>query len=339
MELAADILLRPSFPNDELARYKDRTRAALIQQRANPNFVAGEVFAGAVYGMHPAARRSPTAAALDAVTRDELVEFHRVRYVPDQALLAIAGDITMAEARTIISTRLGDWRKSGTAVPVAQQPAPLAGPKIYFVARPNSVQTSLVVGTQSIQRDDPDYVPLQVMNRIVGGGPTGRLFIHLREEKGYTYGAASALTALRHRGDWQAATNVRTEVTDPALRDLLAELVQIRDQPVSDQELADAKRAMVATFALSLESPATLLGYHTTRWRFGLSADYWDRYAEKVNAVSKVDVQSIARKYLAADRIQIVAVGDPTKVAEPLRRLGAVQMLDTDGKAVADAGR
>ncbi len=337
MDLAADVLLHPAFAAQEVARYKDRTRAALVQQRANPNFVAAEVFARAIYGVHPAARRSPAIASLDAVTRDEIVAFHRTHYVPDHAAIAIAGDITMAEARRLVTARLGGWQKAGTAAATSQQPETLNGPKIYFVARPNSVQTSLIVGAQGIERGDSDYIPLQVMNRVLGAGPTGRLFIHLREEKGYTYGAYSAVTALRHRGDWQAATNVRTEVTEPALRDLLADIVLMRDQALTDQELADAKREMIASFALSLESPATLIGYYITNWRYNLPADYWDRYADRVNTVTKADVQAIARRYLAAERLQIVAVGDPTRVAEPLKRLGTVETFDTDGKPVAEA--
>jgi len=173
---------------------------------------------------------------------------------------------------------------------------------------------------------------LQVMNRVIGGGPTGRLFIHLREEKGYTYGAGSALNAAMFRGDWSASTSVRTEVTEPALNDLLAEIGQLRDQPVSDQELADARRAMVASFALSLESPAQLLNYHVTRWRYKLPADYWDKYPDRISAVTKAQIQAAARKYLLAERMQIVAVGDPAKVADTLKKLGEVETYDAEGK-------
>jgi predicted Zn-dependent peptidase len=172
------------------------------------------------------------------------------------------------------------------------------------------------------------------MNKVLGGGPTGRLFIHLREEKGYTYGVGSSVNAPMHRGEWAASTSVRTEVTDPALHDLLAEIALMRDQPVSDQELADAKRAMIASFALSLENPAQLLNYYVTRWRYRLPADYWDRYAERIGAIGKEQAQTIARKYLAADRLQIVAVGDPAKVADTLKKFGTVETYDADGKRV-----
>src|SRR5205823_14628335 len=158
-------------------------------------------------------------------------------------------DISLAQAKVMAESRLGAWKRSvpaavGSPAPVVgpiPDPEPITGSKIYFVARPSSVQTNLIVGTQAIKRTNPDYDVLQVMNKVIGGGPTGRLFIHLREEKGYTYGAGSSLSAPLHRGDWSASTSVRTEVTEPALHDLLGEIARLRDQPVSSDELTDAK--------------------------------------------------------------------------------------------------
>ncbi|PYR20187.1 MAG: hypothetical protein DMF94_12830 [Acidobacteria bacterium] len=335
LDIAADVLLHPSFPEEELARYQQRTRAQLTQQRANPGFLAAELFNRVIYGTHPASRISPTVAALDAATRGALAAFHRTRYVPDHAGMAVAGDISPADARKLVEAKLGGWPKSGAAAPAVSDPAELTAPKISFIARPNSVQTNLIVGTQAISRIHPDYDVLQVMNKVIGGGPTGRLFIHLREEKGYTYGAGSGLSAPIFRGDWSASTSVRSEVTEPALRDLLAEIAQLRDQLVSDQELADAKRSMIASFALSLESPAQLLNYHVTRWRYKLPADYWDRYPDRVSGVTRQQVQAAARTYLDARRMQIVAVGDPARVGDTLKKLGTVETFDAEGKRIS----
>ena len=333
LDLAADVILHPSFPEDELARFKQRTRATLIQQRGNPGFLAAEMFSKAVYGSHPAARISPTLAAVDRLTREDLMQFHRTHYLPDRAVLALAGDVSMLQARFVTESKLGRWAKPSVAtIAPLPEPAPVDSAKIYFIARPSSVQTNLIVGTPAIERTSPDYDVLSVMNKIVGGGPTGRLFLHLREEKGYTYGASSALDARAHRGDWSASTNVRTEVTEPALRDLLEEIRQIREIPVSDEELADAKRSMVASFALSLESPAQLLNLSLTQWRYKLPANYWDRYAERVMAVTKEQVQAAARKYLAQDRMQVVVVGDPARALDPLKKLGPVETYDENGQ-------
>jgi len=338
LDLAVDVLLHPTFPEEELARYKQRTRGMLAQQRGNPGFLAAEMFSRAVYGAHPASRMGVTASALDRITRDDLVQFHRTHYIPDGALLAIAGDVSMFQARMALEGKLAGWKNPSTVVKTTvSDPPPIAGPKVYFVARPNSVQTSLIVGTQGVERTNADYDALVVMNKIIGGGPTGRLFIHLREEKGYTYGASSGLSTPPYRGEWQAATNVRTEVTEPALTDLLDEIRQLRDEPVADQELSDAKRSLIAQYALELESPAQLLGLSINRWRYKLPADYYDRYAERISAVTKEQVQAMARKYLAPERLQVVAVGDPEKVAEPLKKLGPVDTYDTDGRRLGGA--
>ena len=334
LALMADVLMNPSFPQAEIDRYKTRTRANLMQQRSQPGFLAQERFSRVVYGDHPAGRISPTPAALDALTRDALVEFHKSHYVPDRAVLAVSGDVTLAQTKEKAEAAFGSWKKSGAAIPDTADAAAITGPSIALVVRPNSVQTTLLVGTQSIQRNDPDYEALTVANRTIGG-PFGRLFEHLREQKGYTYGANSSFSATRYRGSWIASTDVRTEVTDPALTDLMDEIRQMRETPVPDKELADMKRAIVAGFARSLESPAALLNNYIESHIYKLPADYWDTYPTRIEAVTVADVQRVAKKYWSPERLQIVAVGDQAKVEPALKKLGAVQVFDADGKPIS----
>jgi predicted Zn-dependent peptidase len=173
------------------------------------------------------------------------------------------------------------------------------------------------------------------MNAVIGGGPTGRLFVHLREQKGYTYGAYSSLSALQYRGTWLATTDVRSDVTEPALKDLMAEVARMRDESIPQKEFEDRKRGMVASFALSLESPTAVLNNHVTRWLYGLPGDYWDRYPERVMAVTQAQVQAAAKKYLDPSRLQIVAVGDPAKVGL-FKPYGTVEVFDTNGKRISN---
>ena len=334
LDLMTDVLLNPTFPEQEFARYKTQTRAQLIQQRSNPGFLAQERFSIVMAGDHPDGRVAPKPEVLDKTTREHLVTFHRERYVPDYAVIAIAGDLSMADAMKKIQARLGGWKKAGIAEPKVSDPMTLKKSGIFLVERPNSVQTSLVVGVQAINRTDPDYFALSVLNKVIGGGPTGRLFRHLREEKGYTYGAGSNIDAPRFRGVWLASTNVRTEVTEPALTDLLGELRQAREVPIPAKEFADAKRSMIAAFALTLESPQALLNNAITRYRFDLPADYWDRYPERINAITAAEAQAMARKYLDPSRLQIVAVGNPEGVGRALRKLGPVEVYDAEGRPV-----
>jgi predicted Zn-dependent peptidase len=251
-------------------------------------------------------------------------------------VIAFAGDITLADARKLVETKLGAWKKAGTPKPTVQNPPPLAPPKVFLVARPASVQTNLIVGTQSLTRTDADYVPLTVANRVLGGA-MGRLFRHLREEKGYTYGVGSGFSATTHTGSWQASTAVRTDVTDPALTDLLGDIAAMRDVPVPADELMDAKRAIVAGFALSLQTPEQVLNYYMDSWTYGLPKDYWDTYPALIMAVPPEQVQAVAKKYWDASRLNIVAVGDATKIKEALARKGRLEVYDTEGKAISSA--
>jgi zinc protease len=333
MDLTADVLLNPTFPADEWERLRTRTKAGLQQQRTQPQFLAAETFNRVVFGDHPAGRLTTTAAMLDAMTPEAMAEFHRTRYVPDHAAIAFAGDISLAEARKIVETKLGAWKKAGTRRPAVIDPPSTEVAKAYLIARPASVQTTLTVGTQSMVRTDPDYVPLTVANRVLGG-VMGRLFRHLREEKGYTYGIGSGFSATTYRGSWQASTSVRTEVTEPALTDLLAEIAELRDTPIPEKELGDAKRAVVASFALSLENPSQVLGYYVDNWLYRLPADYWDTYPARIEAVTAAQAQAVAKKYLDPTRLQIVAVGDATKVTDILKKKGQLEVYDADGKPV-----
>ena len=195
------------------------------------------------------------------------------------------------------------------------------------------MQTTLLIGTQSIERTSPDYEALTVANRILGG-PEARLFEHLREQKGYTYGAGSSFSSSRIVGSWIASTDVRTEVTDQALPDLIDEIRQMRDVPVTDKELSDQKRSIVAGFARTLESTNALLGNYIDSYIYKLPADYWDKYPDRIQAVTVADVQRVAKKYWAPDRLQIVAVGDRAKVEPTLTKLGTIHIFDAEGNEI-----
>ncbi len=332
LALATDILLNPSFPQEELARYKMRQRATAVQIRSNPSFLATERYARAIYGDHPGSLIFPGVEAIDKVTRDAIVKFHHDHYVPNQSIVAIVGDITFAEAKKKIESALGAWKKAELKLPRVQDPAPLKGSNVYLVDRPNSVQTSLIIATQAINRTSPDYDVLSMLNTIIGSGPTGRLFLNLREEKGWTYGAYSSLDAPRYRGAWLAQTEIRGDVTEAAVSEIMNEIKRTRIELVSDKEFQEKKRSLVASFALSLETPGTILNNYITSRRYGFPADYWDRYPERIMAVTKAQVQRAANKYLDPARLQVIAVGDATKIGEGLKKFGHLETYDTDGK-------
>jgi zinc protease len=330
--LAVDVLLNPSFLREELEKLKRRQRAQLRQQRSAPSFLVNERFNRAVYRDHPAAIVSPTSESLDALTQEALVQWHRERYAPQNALLAIAGDVRAQELIPRLEKWFAGWPKNDVKRVWPSNPVAAPSRKAYLVHRPNSVQTTVALGNIAIERRSPDYVPMVIMNHILGGGSSGRLFLNLREEKGYTYGVYSNFSALRYPGPWRAGGNMRTEVTAGALVEFFKEIGRIRDQTVPPEELEDSKRAIAARFALSLEQPTTILGLAVSRVQFRLPNDYWDTYPDQIMAVTAEDVQRVARKYLDPDAMQIVAVGDGLKIRSVLEPYGPVEVYDSTGK-------
>ena len=261
-------------------------------------------------------------------------KWHDERYVPQDAILGIAGDVTPAQIMPKLRSFLGGWKKTDLKAPSVPATAPAAERHVAIVNRAGSVQTNLMMGNIAIDRRNPDYVALMVMNQVLGGGSSARLFNNLREDKGYTYGAYSSLSAGEYAGPWEATSEVRTDVTEGAMREFFNEFNRIRDEKVPAAELEEKKRAVVARFALQLESPQSVLNFAITRKVYGLSDDYWDTYPAKISAVTADDVERVAKKYLNLDNIQIVAVGDAAKIKPVLEKYGNVTVYDVDGKVM-----
>jgi zinc protease len=334
--LTNDILLNPTFPADELNRIKQRMKTQLRQQRANPNFLSSEAFNKAVYGSHPASVVSSTPETIDSITPEMLAKWHKDRYAPQNAILGITGDVKAAEIVPKLEKWLAAWKKTGLKEELPPNPKPAASKRVFLVNRPNSVQTTVALGNIAIDRRDSDYIPLTVMNHVLGGGPAARLFLNLREEKGYTYGVYSNFTALKYPGPWRAGADVRTEVTGGAMTEFYREFQRIRDEKVPGSELDEAKRALVASFALSLESPPELLGYAIVQKIYGFPPDYWDTYPAKIMTVTADDIQRVARKYVNPDNLQVIAVGDVGKIKPVFEKYGPIEVFDGDGKKIGN---
>lgn len=335
--IALDVLLHPSFPAAALTQFKERTKVQWRQQRATPRFLARERFHHAAYGAHPTAVVAPTLEAIETLTPARLKQWHRERYGPQGAVLAIAGDVHAAQFVARLEAWCADW--SGPPSPPAMliPPRPTSTRTVSLVDRPHSMQTTLTLGNIAIDCRSNDFVPMAVMNHLLGGGPAAKLFLNLRATHGYTYGVSSNYTAVEYPGPWQISTDVRTEVTAGALTELFNAIRRIREVMVSEAELAEGKRAMIATFALALEQPACLLELALTRKRYALPRDYWDAYLARVAAVTADDIQHAARTYLQSDALHLGAVGDGRTITPILEKYGAVGVYDREGKRIPSA--
>jgi len=338
LDIFGDVVRNPTFPQTEVDKYKTRTLALLQFQRSSPQFLAQEQFNRAIYGDHPAALISPPAESIKKLTSKDLADFHSTYFRPNNAMLAIVGDVTLKEIMPKIEKTFGDWQKADVPVVTIPQAPSQSASRIVLIDRPGSVQTVLQLGNLGIERTSPDYFSVLLADRILGGGPSGRLFLNLREDKGYTYGAYSGFGGSKYRGTWTSSSEVRTDVTEGAMKEFMYELKRLRDEKVSQQELDNAKRAIVGSFALSLEQPQSLLQNIITQKIYNLPANYWDNYPQQVAVVTAEDVQRVAQKYIDLEHLQVVAVGDATKARDVLAKYGKVDVLDADGKPVGPGG-
>lgn len=337
LDLYAEIILTPKYPTEEVDRYKSRVIDSMPQLRGNPGFLAQERLLQAIYQSHPASLATATADAIRKITAADLMKFHDANYVPNNATLYIAGDVTLKDMMPKLEKIFGDWKPGTVKQPTLPAVPAQAGTRIHLINRPGSVQTVFQIGSLSLERTSPDYVAVQVMNRILGVGPPSRLFLNIREDKGYTYSVGSNVTANRYPGLFTAQSPVRTDVTEGTIREFMGEFKRIRDEKVTPVELENAKRAIVGQFALQLENPAGRLNNIITQKIYGLPANYWDTYPQKVNAITAEDVQRVAQKYVDINHMQIVAVGDASKTRDVLAKFGSVQEYDGDGKPMKTA--
>jgi len=325
LAIMTDVLLHPSFPADELEKWKTRQRSALEQARTSPGTLSNEQLMKVLYPGDARRFTLITAESLDKIKREDLVEHYRKYFVPSGELAGVVGEITPREAVAKLEKALAGWKGGPVerlSFPVSP---PIAERKVYLISRPGSVQTDLTLANRAIERTNPDYIACMVMNQVLGSGPAARLFRIIREEKGYTYGVSSSFTATRYLQHFSSSMSVRTEVTEAALTDLLKEFHEIRDVTVPKDELDGAKRTLVASFALGLENPAGVLARWMQQREYSLPEDYWDTYTDKIMAVTAEDVQRVARKYVPYDNVQIIAVGDGAKIRELLKKFGPVE--------------
>ena len=316
LELLADVTLRPTFPESELALAKANAQQNLIAQRAQPSFLASEAVARVLFGQHPYAVVASTPESIEALTRDALLRHHRALLVPNNAVLLVAGDVRRAEVLARAEELFGGWQPG--EVPEPEFPAPPVRTErtAYVVDRPGSAQTNILVANTSVTRTDPDYFPMLVMHTILGGNASARLFMNLREEKGYTYGAYTQLDARRHAGSFRATTEVRGEVTGVSLHEIFYELARIRDEDVSDKELTDAKTYLTGIFPIRLETQEGLVDQLVQIRMHGLPDDYLQTYRENIQRVTKEDVRRVANSYVTPDRAAVVVVGDKAQIRE-----------------------
>jgi len=328
----ADVVLNPAFSEPEFARVRDNLLTAIARRKDSPPVIATLAMSKILYGdKHPFAwPMTGVEASLKKLTVAELHKFYDSYYHPNNAVLIVAGDITEAALRPKLENALKSWKTR--AVPKRKLPAPpvASRTKVYLIDKGDAPQSSIRVGLVGIERTNPDYIPVTVMNLILGGG-FYRLDLNLREGKGWTYGARSMFDARKSPGPFSAGGEFVAAHTADSVAEILKEVNTIRETDVSDGELSRAKDQIMKSFPARFATRASTSGQLADIAIYGLPDSYLNDYTRKIAAVSKEDVHKMARKYLASDKLAIVVVGDQKSLHDGLSKIAPVEVRDFEG--------
>ena len=334
MELLSDLVLRPTFPEEEFQKVRARWQSHVLSQRSQPDFLAEEGVYRILFEDHPYAKISIPPEHLAQTERDQIHDFYKALFGPDQALLVFAGSVSLEQATTLAERYLSQWERREAPL-LFYPPVPkLDRRQVSLVHRPHSVQAVISVATRALPRNHADTIPLQLASQVLGGGGSSRLFLNLREEKGYTYGAYSSLRSYRKEGLLLAAANVRSEVCAEAVLETLAEMERMRQDPPEANELQRCLAERVGAFIRRMESPASVGLLEISRRLHGLSEDYYRTYLPKLKEVTAEKVLETARAYIDPSRTLVAVVGDREQVEEKLRDLGNLTVYDTEGNTI-----
>jgi zinc protease len=331
LQLMANVVTRPDFPEREVNRLRDERLTALARSRDEAGAIAANAFASLVYGAQHPYGRYAVAESTRGLDRARVQAFHASRYRPENSTLILVGDVDPAQMQGQIAQAFGGWRAQGTAQIGAPPAAPTIGrTTVYLVDKPGAAQSEIRIGHPGVSRSSPDYFPLLVMNTMLGGTFTSRLNTNLRETHGWSYGARSSFQFLRGDGPFVAAAGVQTNATDSSLVEFFREINRIRTEPVSADELQKIKNYVALGLPDQLETTQDIAMQLATLETYGLDASYYDDYVQRVMAVTAEDLHRVANRYVRPENAVVVIVGDRSRVEAGIRaaNVGPVEIRD-----------
>lgn len=313
LDLLADILLNPLFSPADVQRKIQDVLAGIKRDQEDPGTVSWQAFLALIYGAHPFGHPvEGTEVSVPTITRDDLVRFHEAYYRPNKAIIAVVGDVSTGDLKRRLEARLGAWTPGGLTLTQPSLPALLTKRIVRTIQR-DVTQANITLGHLGVTRENPDYYAIQVMNYLLGGGFNSYLVSKIREENGWAYDVGSAFSPGKYAGEFSVSMQTKNEVAEQAIEAALVEIRRIRDQPVGEQQLKDAKAYLTGSFPLRLDTSKKIANILASVEYYGLGLDYVDRYPSLINSVTAADVQRVAQKYLDPDRFALAVVADLTK--------------------------
>jgi zinc protease len=309
LDLLSEVVLSPTFPEAELKRKVAQIQAAIKRSEEDPNTVATRALSRLVFAGHPYA--TPVEGTIESVgklTRDDIVAFYRGHARPDSSIIAVVGDVTVAEARREVLARFGSWPRPSTPLPSAPAMATPSPPRTEAITK-DLTQATIMLGRQAIRQVDPDYFPLAVASYVLGGGSASRLYSRVRDEGGLAYAVYSWVAPARYGAAFTVSAQTRVGEVAKVVDILRDELGRLARDPVTDDELRLAKDYLVGSFPLRLDTTSKVADFVVTIEEQGLGLDYADRYKAGVARVTAADVQRAAARFFGPDTFSRVVVG------------------------------
>ena len=322
LDLLSDVTRRPAYAPDEIERQRQQVLSAMQVSYDDPAYLAEIVFNRLVYGFHPyGVPPNGTPESVRAITRDDLLAYHRTHFMPNNAVLAVVGDISAEEAFAGVERALGDWPTGVLPRSTVTEPPPPTR-RLVVIDKPGAVQTALRVGHVALPRAHPEFLALDVAVKILGGEGGNRLGTVLRTERSLTYAASADVAARRTSGDFMATTDTRSAATADALRLTVDEIARLRREPVRERELRGAQAYLAGNFPITLETPNAIAAQVLEAILYGLDLDALERFPARINAVTVRDIQRVAQAWLKPANLSIVLVGDAATFVDDLPGVG-----------------
>ncbi len=342
LELMADGVKNPLLTQEELDAKRDQSIEGLKADEKNVGAAAGRVRSALAYGTNHPYGEFETKETYGNVTLEDVKKYHRDFFAAENAYLVIVGDVNPKDVKKLVKKEFQDWRKAAAPAVTYSDPKNVQYTQVNFVDMSNAVQSEIsVVNTTNLKMGDADYFPTLIANQILGGGGEGRLFLNLREDKAFTYGAYSSVGSNKYgKSLFRAGATVRNAVTDSAVVEFLNEINKIRDEKVSAEDLKNTKAKYVGRFVRALERPETIANYALNIETQNLPDDYYETYLQKIEAVTIDDVQQAAQKHFAAKNARVIVTGKGSEIAESLSNMSyngkplPIKFYDKNGKSV-----
>lgn len=331
-----DIVFNPTFPEEELEITRERIKTSLELELSQPSAMADRHFSEVVYGEHPYGKNA-TVESVKAIARDDVVNFYKKNYVANNMILSVVGDAKWADAKKAAEKYFGALAPGSPDAVALADPPEVARTEILLYHRPGAVQSEIRIGHLGIKANNPDWPAVTVGNRILGGGSDARLFMNLREAKGWTYGAYSSFAREKDYGYFSARAAVRSEVTDSAVTEFMKEIERIKNEPVPQDDLDNAKSYLVGSFPLQIETPEQIAGRVVQYKVLGLGKKEMETYRDRIAAVTVGDVSRVMGSYVFPERSYVVVVGDASAVYDKLSAIAPVTLFDIAGEPLSYA--